>query len=65
MPPIEAGESGNAGCSRAVAFAVNGQTIAPIEALSEVIVHDGSAKFGAAAGDFASVVDFFDLRVLT
>jgi hypothetical protein len=41
---------------------VNRQTI---EALSEVILHGCSATFGAAAGDFASVVDFFDLRVLT
>jgi len=61
MPPIEAGESGKPVLSP-VAFAVNGQTI---EAPSEVILHGCSAEFGAAAGDFASVLDFFDLRVLT
>jgi hypothetical protein len=48
-----------------VAFAVNGRAIAAIEALSEVVLHGCSAKSGAAAGDFAPVVDFFDLRVLT
>jgi hypothetical protein len=44
---------------------VRGQpTDAAIEAPSDVILHDCSAKFGATGG-FASVVDFFDLRVLT
>jgi hypothetical protein len=65
MLPVVAGQSGNAAYYRAVVFAVNGQMIAAIEALSETIFHGGSAKLGAAADDFASVWNLLDLGALT
>jgi hypothetical protein len=65
MLPVVAGQSENGGYYRAVAFAVNRQMIAAIEAPAGAIFHGCSAKFGAAAGDFASARNLFDLRVLT
>jgi hypothetical protein len=63
--PIVAGQGGNPGDYRAAAFAVNGQMIAAFEAVSEAIFHGCSARFGAAADNFASVRNLFDLGALT
>jgi hypothetical protein len=65
MLPILGGQNGNPGCYRAMVFALNGQKIAAIEALSEAISHGSSAKFAAADDDFASVRNLPDVRSVT